>query len=300
MKGFFDGWKRVVAGIRAAWDTIYNGLKAVFTFYISGYVAIYEGLKRLVSALPEFFSKMAQDFSNLFKVPDWLSGGTFAAPGWINFLEKTPPWIEKIGEVFQRYIGALTGVYSGILQSISSVFTGYIDRIRAVFSWLTKSISQVFTWYVQSILSVFQWFVDALGILFTWLNSIFSWLVESITGVFDWLVESLFGWLEGFDIGGGGSSLNPENWFKTGGVPLYAANGLTPRGGDNIPVMAQRGERILSTEQNQAFEDMPILLAQIVQLLSRGQTVESKVEINGRQFANIILDLSRRNERLTA
>jgi hypothetical protein len=54
------------------------------------------------------------------------------------------------------------------------------------------------------------------------------------------------------------------------------------------------------SENNSDMATTNVLLAKIVGLLATGQTVDARVELNKREFANIILELNRTNARLTA
>jgi hypothetical protein len=227
---FRESWNDMIQSLYTLWERVYEALREVFTFYISGYQAIYDAMRRLVNMLPEFFQKMIDDFKDIFNL-----------------------------------------------------------NLKNIFSFFLK--------IVQYMGDVFDWFLDYLVKIFEYAENIFDYLVEIFEyaeNIFDWFLDNLFGWAEGLDFGS--SSANPENWFKTGGA-IYARNGA--RGSDNIPVFMNREERILSAEQNMAFEKMPVLLTAILAELQKGQTVETSLDINGRTFANVILEMSRRNERLT-
>jgi hypothetical protein len=86
---------------------------------------------------------------------------------------------------------------------------------------------------------------------------------------------------------------------KGGVVPLYAANGaFVPRGTDTVPAMLTPGERVLTVQQNQSFEQLPMILAELVSVLSSPMTTETSIEIDGNRLADVILQLNRRNARV--
>jgi hypothetical protein len=97
--------------------------------------------------------------------------------------------------------------------------------------------------------------------------------------------------------------------FANGGVvPKYAASGMfVPRGTDTVPAMLTPGERVLSTNSTQQFDNFiaqntnnAAMLGAIMNLLSQPQNIAVEAKVNQSAFADIILQLNRQNARLTA
>jgi len=143
---------------------------------------------------------------------------------------------------------------------------------------------------------------------FNQMTTIFNGFFSRMTNIFNELLDGLKANLPG----GGGSSYNVVNQLfgsgtsesifggsKGGVVPLYAANGaFVPRGTDTVPAMLTPGERVLTVQQNQSFEQLPMILAQLVSVLSSPMTTETSIEIDGNRLADVILQLNRRNARV--
>lgn len=277
------------------------------------------GLQRIVVALVKAAPKIG--FAIAFGIVGYLAGkalqAVFERLGFDLGDGLRNAFTGAVNHAMASITGGIRQLFEGLVDSIQKPLDSYLkayNKVTEAFREAWKLFGETIRKYVvalrqfldkirtlpkrlwTALISAFDWFhkiVNYLGDLFDYLSGI----VDFMQDTFDWFLDNLFGWAGG--LGGGGGGITSALGFKTGGV-VYAQNGFTPQGSDNIPVMAKRGERILSVEQNAAFEQMPVLLAQIVMLLQKEQVIKTKAEFNGRTFADIILNLSRRNERLTA
>jgi hypothetical protein len=62
--------------------------------------------------------------------------------------------------------------------------------------------------------------------------------------------------------------------------------------------MLTPGERVLTVNQNESFEALPMILAQLVTVLSSPMTTATTIDIAGNRLADVILQLNRRNARV--
>jgi len=133
--------------------------------------------------------------------------------------------------------------------------------------------------------------------------------IKKLTDIFEWVIDAIRSAMPSIG-GSGGTGILSRNVGGTtgrvlsiaglakGGV-VYAANGaFVPRGTDTVPAMLTPGERVLTVQQNQSFEQLPMILAELVSVLSSPMTTETSIEIDGNRLADVILQLNRRNARV--
>jgi hypothetical protein len=137
------------------------------------------------------------------------------------------------------------------------------------------------------------------------LSKRFNDFMKRLRKLFEWLPNAIKRVASGggFTIGGttGQVAEGIKSLYsaKGGVVPLYAANGaFVPRGTDTVPAMLTPGERVLTVNQNESFEALPMILAQLVTVLSSPMTTETTIDIDGNRLADVILQLNRRNARV--
>lgn len=118
--------------------------------------------------------------------------------------------------------------------------------------------------------------------------------------------------LLGFQIpgtSGGGGKKGPTGTPLDSLIP-HAAGGVIPRGypNDTYPARLTSGERVLTVQQNRGLEDFvdrggsdaetKALLTRILDALERPMQVQTSTQVDGREFARIMLQLSRQNARV--
>jgi len=130
------------------------------------------------------------------------------------------------------------------------------------------------------------------------------------------IINEIKGKLGGIFGGGGGGGGLGGFVGSVGGALGFAKGGQIVKGGidgvDSVPILAQQGELVVDRSLTRRLDDFVAnnesgnsaltntLLNQILSTLSQNQVVESEVSLNGDAFANIILNLNRRNARLGA
>jgi len=179
---------------------------------------------------------------------------------------------QRFGVSFQKMISL-----DEFLQKLASFYQSYFNAIKSFF-----------TSYYNSLYSIFN-------NLRTGLKSIFEWLPNAIKRA---ITPSISGSSPGGAAKSGVGSIPIIGQYMKNGGLVYAANGFVPRGTDTVPAMLTPGERVLTVQQNQSFEQLPMILAQLVSVLSSPMTTETSIEIDGNRLADVILQLNRRNARV--
>lgn len=228
------------------------------------------------------------------------------------------------------FLSSITGVdifgpaFKSISKSISDTFAGVQKMFTDTFNW----VERVFN-------SVIKAFTDT----FNWVERVFTFIVKMFTDTFS-LVERIFdsiynavfkpfvdavNALTGVKIGGGGGSAGDIlTTIATGGankikLPKFAGGGLVGPGFENDGLLARVGskEMILPADLSTGLQDlirsggsrqtddqstvaMLSQLGKIAALLAQPMNVSTTAEVDGRALAQIILQLSRQNARLTA
>jgi len=212
--------------------------------------------------------------------------------------------------------GGLERIVVALIQAIPRVAYKLVEStIRGLNNGIV-ALSERFGLGITRAMHTPQW-VEQLREYVRGLTKTPEWMRKFQFEMPNWMkrLEELFNWLpnaikKATTIGGsGGSTYNVVNQvfgsgttedifgYRKGGL-VYAANGFVPRGTDTVPAMLTPGERVLTVQQNQSFEQLPMILAQLVSVLSSPMTTETSIEIDGNRLADVILQLNRRNARV--
>jgi len=214
--------------------------------------------------------------------------------------------------------GGLERIVVALIQAIPRVAYKLVEStIRGLNNGIV-AISERFGLNITRNMEVPEW-VEKLRRYIRGLTITPEWMRKFQFEQPNWMkrLEEMFNWLPnairkaiGLSSGGGTSgtvkgALNPLSGIvggsKGGVIPLYARSGaLVPRGTDTVPAMLTPGERVLTVQQNESFEALPAILAQLLQVMSQPIEANTTIELDGNTLADVILQLSRQNARLTA
>jgi len=233
----------------------------------------------------------------------------------------------KIGSDFGARIQSsfttiFSGLYSSIVGAFGAVFGGLYSTIVSGFGAIFGSL---YATIVNGFQNIFGGISNAIADGGNRLKNAFF---EPVNRLIDFLNNFKFpdigGSIGGIFGGGGGGILGGIGGAiggAVGGVSSslgFAEGGQVPTGfpNDSFPARLTSGELVIppgDTERLSAFLDRQAsggggesdllvanLLSQILTKLSDPMSVETSVQVSGREFANIILELSRNNARLTA
>ena len=297
LAGAFDNILSGKAGAKSAvqgaasliGDSIAPGLGPVFGS-IAGKLA--EGPEAVKAQIKEFFDAL----------PDIIIAVVEALP------EAIATIIEKITQPeFLARLGFALG--KGFLTIFTAGLTTFAPKwgaeIAKAFLPALNSVGQTLSNIFKPILNAFNAIKDAFKPLADGLNSVRDALY-AIIGPIEKLTNALGLGGGGGGVGGFFQSVGESLGFSKGGiVPLYAAGGaFVPRGTDTVPAMLTPGERVLSVDQNQDIiamnQNNTAMLSAILGLLSQPQVVNVEAKVNQKAFADIILQLNRQNQRLSA
>lgn len=279
------------------------------------------------NGLRSFFANIGAQFSTLFQ--GIFSRG--AAQLSLSFTTAVQSLYNGILTAFNTAIQTLQTFFTNIGAQLSSVFTTAANSIlNAIVQGALKIYEEAFAGLKRGALKIYEEAFEGIkrGALFIFDKlkeafDIFGDLVDKVKDAFKGGGGGTLGKIVKGDFGGagediknigkGGSKKGPVTGIK--GSPI-ATGGLIPKGfpNDTFPARLTSGELVIPTDMVQQlgqFLDSPkkggddqailiALLSKIAASLNQPQTVESKVELNGRELANIILNLSRSNARLSA
>jgi len=121
------------------------------------------------------------------------------------------------------------------------------------------------------------------------LNQVIPALANGVAGIFNQMGGGGGGWLSGLFGGGGGAGFSGDFWdfmysggaYHAGGV-VYAHAGWPRLRSDEVPIIAQTGERVLSRDQNRAYEagGTPIQINLEV-INNTGNPMDARAQMNG-------------------
>ena len=206
----------------------------------------------------------------------------------VALIQATPRIAYKLTESFIR------GLNSGIV-ALSERFGLGIVSAMGIPEWVTdlqefgRGLTKTPEW-VSKLTIGRPKFIDDLNTIFVDFNkrltTLFNFLPNAIAGLFG---------------GGGGDAFGTagHKYLAKGGV-VYAAHGFVSRGTDTVPAVLTPGERVLTVNQNQSFEQLPALLGQLLSVLSEPMVTSTSIDIDGNRLADVMLQLNRRNARVAA
>ena len=292
--------------------------------------AIPDLVEALIDAIPVLIEELANQAPIIIerlaeKAPDIITRLVKAAPRIIfKLVENAPKFIfamvkgapQIIGAIIKgvpNLIGALIG---GIVNGVGRIVGAFVN---AIISGAGKIVSGIY----NAIVKAFTGFADfVLGLLGlgkknslskkpgTQSNDIVAFATTGPTGD-----SKINAGLNVITLGGSGVATNVYNEGKKFFKRLGFASGgevSSVRGGlpfqDSVPANLMAGEVVVdrvTTDKLKRFLDggdgaTSAMMGQIAKMLAMPMTVESSLELNQREFANIILTLNRTNQRLNA
>jgi vacuolar-type H+-ATPase subunit F/Vma7 len=222
--------------------------------------------------------------------------------------------VQFIANLIQTIPGAFIAIRDA-LNGIAESFFGAFENLGAKF---TDGFLQIRDQIVSSFQGVFDafkelptQFADALSDLFEGLRTAITDAFTSLTSGFDKLAEKLG------NIAGGGGKISAGGGGGFLGTGLGAAKGLTevPSGfpNDTFPARLTSGERVVDNSTNQDLKDflansrsgglgndqMIALLSDISSKLGNSSGTTIELTLDKKVLSRTILDLNRRNERLS-
>jgi hypothetical protein len=229
-----------------------------------------------------------------------------------------------IGKAFAAFVTfGLAPLFGRLAPAIREVFGQFISAIRNFFQNIGGQIGAQIVGVFRSfqdlfnVQGAFQRAFEPLRNIFDKLTSALQPLTDALTSLRDRINEAggIFG-------KGGGQGLARETFGRLGRalkladggvVPLYAANGaFVPSGTDTVPAMLTPGELVVPTDMvsrlgaflegqmGSGGESQSALLTAILQAVSQPVAVKAEAKVNQQAFADIMLQLSRQNARVSA
>jgi hypothetical protein len=270
-----------------------------------------------LAAVENIGSKMGQDFIAEIQQPFADIGTTFSDMFTIS------------GESFSaNIVGAFLVGTANIFAAIAGGFAAGIATLQAgIIGAFNVSLGPLFATIQAAFISVFGGITNAIVSGFSQMfNPLFDTIKSggnALKDAFQKPVDDLKNFLNNFSfpsIGGaiGGATSGAGGFISSATGGLLASGGIIPQGfpNDTFPAGLTTGEMVLPQDitsgllglinnqpQPSSTGDTQLLatlLQQISQKLDRPQTVETQLDLNGQTLANIILELSRNNSRLTA
>ena len=272
-------------------------VKAIPGIINSILLAIPEIILAIVEAIPTIIIGLIDALPELF--PALINGAIEAIP------KIVVAFISLIPNIIVALAKGVLGIFSSLGSSFTQIFSmGMSDGVNSFTSGITDAVNNFVQGFGTAVQDFFTQFVE---VPTQFLKSLLDGLTDGIKEVFDGLTGGLSGG------GGGGDALKT---VATGGLnkALGFAKGIgeVPSGfpNDTLAARLSSGERVVPSDTNnqlQAFLDKDergnrteALLAEIATLLEQPMTVNTTAKVNGNALADIILQLSRNNARLTA
>lgn len=292
--------------------------------------AIPDLVQALIDAIPVLIEELANQTPVIIerladKAPDIIDALVRATPKIIvKLIENIPRiiWalIKKIPEVIgalvravPNLIGALIGgLVSGAWKFIEALVNGIVNGSAKIVSGIYNAVVKAFTGFADYILGLLG--LGKKNSLSkrpgTQSNDVVAFATTGPTGD-----SKINAGLNIVTLGGSGIATNAYKEGKKFLKRLGFANGgeiSNVRGGspfqDSVPATLMAGEVVVdrvTTDKLKRFLDSgdgatSAMMGQIAKMLATPMTVESSLELNQREFANIILTLNRTNQRLNA
>ena len=282
--GIIDGFKEAFNELRGLFKKIFKfdggGKGAVEKFLGFDFPFIKFASGGLVPGVRSPVDSKSKD-----SVPALLSPGELVVPNSVlsKGMVEVLKYLDKIGIKTQYGIG---GLVEGIVGGASSAFDRQKDRLYQALGQMSDAFGMDFLDKIPGIKDL-KAIYESLMMIGAKVS--FSDLVANPHRIVPLAVKGAKDYFKGH--------------FRRLMHPL-ASGGLIPPGysNDTFPALLSSGERVLSVEQNEQMAqdqaDIKILLAQILEALQGGTTAQASVEFDNEIFANIMLDLSRKNARL--
>lgn len=305
----------VVTSVASAFGPIFGGI-ASFASSIASLTKeqAKEFIKGFVEAIPEFVIALVENIPELIQ-------------GFIEALAKPELW-QRVAVAFVRAAAfAILGPFANIIANALSKFgpeilakiqSGFSDFFSRLSSSLSSAFEQIGPRIFEGIRGIGQIISNSITRPFTFVFNPLLKAIEPLTNAINALKENVdkIGGLGGK---GGGSGIIAETAERIGSaiglakggiVPMYAAAGaFVPRGTDTVPAMLTPGELVVPRDMvgqlggyldKQDSSKSDAILMAILQAVQEPMTVNAEAVVNQQAFADIILQLSRRNSRLSA
>lgn len=244
---------------------------------------------------PEAVKAMVKEFTGA--LPDIVVGFVEAIPVFITTLiEEIPVVIEKLAEAAPEIIQKLA-------DAAPEIITRLVENAPKIIATLVKHAPKI-AFALQTAMPK-----AALGFANDLIKNIPRIVSEAARAIYNALVRILSD-LNPFGGGNGFFSGSADKGFLGTGIK-FARGGEVPSSAgvafrDSVDATLMGGERVLDRETNSKFKKFvneggsgssEILLARIISLLEAPMTVNSSVNVNNKNFADILLQLSRTNQR---
>lgn len=222
----------------------------------------------------------------------------------LNIVENIPVLITELINGIPRFINA-------ILKGIPRVINGIIEEIPRMIEAFVLQIPNIIRAFIDNIPAIAQAFTTELvlgaPLIINGLIAEFPRMIpELMKGIGEGIINAIKdafksllpggggGGLIGGIVGGAGdlvSGIGDAFGFSNGGVVPGSGNR------DTVPAMLTPGERVLTVEQNNIFEQM---LAQMKKNggASSSQPIQINLQVGTRELASVLLDINRSNLRV--
>lgn len=262
----------------------------VFSLLAQGPAAVKEQIDSFTAAIPQIFENV------ITAIPTFLEALIVGV-------------VEAIVRIADRIDIIIIALVEGLIRALPRIVGALATLMPRVSIALAKSMPLVAIALAKEAVRQFS---NPLGLFKETLKAAGLGFASDILKGAEEFVKKLLESVGGtFGIGGGGGGggiLEPIGDFFG-----FQRGGIVPQGfpNDSFPAALTSGEAVIPTnltnrldrfldQQDDGVQNTTnILLTQIAGLLNQPMQVESSVEVNNREFANIILELSRTNARLT-
>lgn len=237
---------------------------------------------------PEATQKMVEEF--LGAVPTFVSNLIRSVPAFIGTIVKEVPkiinqMVEEIPKVILEFANQIPTIIFSFIESIPSIVTSLVDRLPILINELAAQMPFIAFELITSIVKNIPYLVGQIAV------ALYNAVVNMFNQLNPFGDDNVFGFAEGGKIVKGGIA-----------------------GKDSVPARVMPGELIVDrslTQQMQDFFDNTnsgganndvtnALLANVIDLLSRPQEINTSVQVNNRTLAEIMINLNRINARTTA
>lgn len=303
IQGITSGLKGGAEGARQMLSSVAGAAADAF---LPGLGAAVGPLVDVLSQGPEAVRQMVKDFAGA--IPDLITAIIEAIPVLIEELAlQIPIVIERLAEnadkVIDALIEALPGIVSAIIAAIPKIITSIIKMIPKVIasfiSTLIKETPKLISALVEGIWEAVK---DLLGFgdggLLSSAGAGLVGSTENGSGIYGATVK-------------GYRDVEREisGFFEKAFGWKFAKGGEVPNGfpNDTLPARLSSGEYVIDRGLTKDLKKMVkegdqnvtnALLSKMINLLEKPQVVQSSVKMNQREFANIILQLNRTNQRM--
>lgn len=259
-----------------------------------------------ISAIPVYGQALAPIVDALSRGPDYVKSMIK------QFMEAVPMLISNIVEatpaVFDAIIEQLPRMIDSLISSVPRLVDSLVKALPRMVEELSRNIPTIINSFIEhmpEIIISFQLMMPQIAV--TFMESLVKnipYLVSNIAVALYNAVVDIFNKLNPFSgdsaVGGFFDSLG----FAEGGYVKKVPGGFP---NDSFPARLTQGEFVIDQSTSKKLDnflngqtDNSGVLNQILALLNSPMSVETSVQVNQQTFANIILELSRQNRRLSA